>query len=245
MTGVPAAFLDGLAQLQIQLEEGELDRLGTYLDLLLEANAVMNLTGIRDRDVAWNRHVLDSLSLVPVIEAAEARCVLDLGSGGGLPGLPLAVTMPAVRFLLLEATGKKARFLEETARGIGCDNVEGLDERAEVVGEPGCIHRDHYDIVVARAVGPMPVLLELAIPLVRVGGLLLAIKGERAGEELKEAARAMDVLGCSVVDRRRTTTGTIVIVEKTRETPADYPRRPGEPRRQPIGRPPRTRGKRR
>ena len=124
MNDVPAAFLEGMGQLQIQLEGDELQRLGTYLDLLLEANTVMNLTGIRDREVAWSRHVLDSLSLVPLIEASGAGRVLDLGSGGGLPGLPLAVTMPAVRFLLLEATGKKARFLEETARSIGCENVE-------------------------------------------------------------------------------------------------------------------------
>ena len=245
MPDAPAEFLEGLSQLQIELEEGELERLGRYLDLLFEANAVMNLTGIRERDVAWNRHVLDSLSLVPVIEAAGAERVLDLGSGGGLPGLPLAVTMPGVHFLLLEATGKKARFLEEAASGIDCANVEVLDERAEVIGEPGCVHRACYDVVVARAVGPMPVLLELAMPLVRVGGLLLAIKGERAGEELKEAAEALDVLNSRVIDQRRTSTGTIVVVEKIRETPADYPRRSGEPRRQPIGCKARSRGKRR
>ena len=80
---VPPAFLEGLSQLQIELEEGELDRLGRFLDLLFEANAVMNLTGIRERDIAWNRHVLDSLTLVPLIEASDAKRVLDLGSGGG------------------------------------------------------------------------------------------------------------------------------------------------------------------
>jgi len=240
---IPPPFLEGLSQLQMELEEGELDRLGRFLDLLFEANAVMNLTGIRERDIAWNRHVLDSLTLVPLIEASGAERVLDLGSGGGFPGLPLAVTMPHVQFLLLEATSKKARFLEQAASGIDCANVEVLDERAEIIGEPGCVHRDHYDVVVARAVGVMPVLLELAMPLVRVGGLLLAIKGERAGEELKDATRALDVLRSRVIDQRRTGTGTIVVVEKIDETPADYPRRPGEPRRQPIGCDSKPRGK--
>ena len=188
--------------------------------------------------MAWQRHMLDSLSLLPILRAADVGRVLDLGSGGGLPGLPLAITMPDVEFMLLEATTKKATYLEETAHAIGCDNVSVLDERAELVGEPGCLHREAWDAVTARAVGPMPVLLELTIPLLKVGGVVLAIKGERAEEELRAAREAMRVLRCDVIDRQRTATGTIVIIEKQGETSADYPRRPGEPKRHPIGSPP-------
>ncbi|MAB83327.1 MAG: 16S rRNA (guanine(527)-N(7))-methyltransferase RsmG [Phycisphaerae bacterium] len=235
MFDIPDSFHEQLAQLQLELDAPELEQLHSYLRLLYEANQRMNLTAVRDAEEAWNRHLLDSLSLLPVLQSVGAGRVLDLGSGGGLPGLPLAITMPDVQFMLLEATGKKAKFLEETAAELGLANVEVLDERAETIGEPGCVHRAGWDVVTARAVGPMNVLLELAMPLVVEGGLLLAIKGERAPIELKEADEALRVLKSRVVETRRTTTGTIVVVEKVDRTPADYPRRPGEPKRLPIG----------
>ena len=134
-----------------------------------------------------------------------------------------------------QATGKKAAFLQETAEALGLGNVVVLDERAETIGEPGCVHRGAWDVVTARAVGAMNVLLELAVPLLVEGGMLLAIKGERAGEELDAASEALRVLKSRVVERRRTPTGTIVVVEKVDRTPADYPRRPGEPKRLPLG----------
>ena len=235
MVDVPSEFRRALREQHLELEPEELEQLARYLELLYEANATTNLTAVRDPREAWNRHLLDSLSLLPLIRSVGARRVLDLGSGGGLPGIPLAVTMPDIEFMLLEATGKKAAFLESTARELGLDNVVVLDERAETIGEPGCVHRGGWDLVTARAVGAMNVLLELSIPLLVEGGVLLAIKGERAGAELEVASEALRVLKCRVVERRRTPTGTIVVVEKTDRTPPDYPRRPGEPKRQPIG----------
>lgn len=235
MPEVPRSFIEGLEAMQVALEGAELEQLGLYLDRLYAANARMNLTGVRDPVEAWERHLLDSLSLLPMLRAADAKSVLDLGSGGGLPGFPLAITMPDVSFLLLEATGKKAAFLQEVVDGLELSNVTVLDERAETIGEPGCLHRGAYDAVSARAVGPMNVLLELALPLLRVGGVLLAIKGERASEEIKQAGEALRTLHGRVIETNRTSTGTIVIVEKEGDTPADYPRRPGEPKRLPIG----------
>ena len=235
MVDIPVAFQEELARQHIVLEPAELEQLAAYLQLLYEANQRMNLTAVRDPDEAWNRHLLDSLSLLPLLQSVEAGRVLDLGSGGGLPGIPLAITMPQVHFMLLEATGKKATFLSETAGALGLDNIEVLDERAETIGEPGCVHRGAWDVVTARAVGPMNVLLELAVPLLVEGGLLLAIKGERAKSELAEASAALRVLKSRVVETRRASTGTIVVIEKVDRTPADYPRRPGEPKRQPIG----------
>lgn len=235
MPDVPADFHAALEAQHLQLESGELERLAAYLDLLYDANTRMNLTAIRDPHEAWTRHLLDSLSLLPLLGSVEPRRVLDLGSGGGLPGIPLAITMPDVEFMLLEATGKKAAFLQEVVDALGLANVVVLDERAETIGEPGCVHRGAWDVVTARAVGAMNVLLELSVPLLVEGGLLLAIKGERAGEELDAASEALRVLKSRVVERRRTPTGTIVVVEKIERTPADYPRRPGEPKRLPIG----------
>lgn len=233
----PASFLAEAAALGVELEPGDVDRLHAYLRLLFAANATMNLTAIRDPVEAWTRHVLDALALVGPIASAEAAGerlrVLDLGSGGGVPGLVLACVMPEVECTLVEATGKKARFLGEAAKALGLANVEVLAERAESLGHDAWI-RGSRDVVVARAVGPLRVLVELAVPLLRVGGTLLAVKGQRAPEEIAEAKRALHMLHAVAIDSIRTPTGTIVVVEKSRETPKAYPRALGMPEHQPL-----------
>lgn len=230
----PARFLELAAALKLDFEPGELDRLGRYLALLLDRTRHVNLTAITEPDEAWIRHVLDAMTLLPLLRAVGARRVLDVGSGAGLPGIPLAVAMPDVRFTLLEATGKKARFIEEAAGLIAASNVRVVNDRAETIGHDRAAHRDRYDAVTARAVGRLPVLLELCVPLARVGGLVLAIKGERADEEIAEAEAALRTLGAAVIDTRRSPTGTVVVIEKLRPTPRIYPRRPGEPKRCPL-----------
>lgn len=236
-TRPPADFAAQAAALGVELDAGDVDRLHAYLRLLFAANATMNLTAIRDPDEAWTRHVLDALSLVGPLASAEASGerlrVLDLGSGGGVPGLVLACVMPEVEFTLVEATGKKARFLEEAAKALALTNVEVLAERAETLGQDPWL-RGSRDVVVARAVGPLRVLVELAIPLVRIGGTLLAVKGQRAPEEIAEAKRALHMLHAVVIDSIRTPTGTLVVVEKSRETPKAYPRALGTPANQPL-----------
>jgi 16S rRNA (guanine527-N7)-methyltransferase len=234
----PAEFAAEAAALGVELEPGDVERLHGYLRRLFAANATMNLTAIRDPIEAWSRHVLDALTLVgPIasatVAAGERLRVLDLGSGGGVPGLVLACVMPEVEFTLVEATGKKARFLAETATSLGLANVEVLAERAETLGHDPWL-RGSRDVVVARAVGPLRVLLELAVPLLRVGGTLLAVKGERAPTEIAEAKRALHMLHAVAIDSIRTPTGTIVVVEKSRETPKAYPRALGTPSHQPL-----------
>ena len=161
--------------------------------------------------------------------------MIDVGSGGGLPGIPLAIAMPDATFALLEATGKKAAFLADVVEELGLDNVTIIAERAETVGKPDGGFRDAADAVIARAVGPLCVLLELTLPLARVGGLVLAIKGRRAEEELVEAEVALRVLKGERVSCERSETGTVVAIRKIGETPRRFPRRPGEPKRSPIG----------
>ncbi len=187
-----------------------------------------------DHESAWLRHIGDSLTLLPLIASAEASRVIDIGSGGGLPALPLAITMPNVAFTLVESTGKKANFLQATAAALELGNVTVINGRAEEIGQDRMHHREQYDIVTARAVGKLNVLLELTVPLARVGGHVLAIKGERAPEEISEAKPALHALHCQVIDTLRTETGTIVMIEKLRRTPKLYPRRPGEPKRAPL-----------
>ena len=230
----PPSFGTLCRSLQIELEPAEIDRLGGFLSLLLEANERFNLTRITDHESAWMRHIGDSLTLLPLIASARASRVIDIGSGGGLPALPLAITLPDVSFVLVESTGKKATFLQSTAAALGLGNVSVINGRAEEIGRDRDRHREQYDIVTARAVGKLNVLLELTTPLARVGGHVLAIKGERANEEIAEAKPALHALHCHVTNTLRTETGTIVTIEKQRRTPKLYPRRPGEPKRAPL-----------
>jgi 16S rRNA (guanine527-N7)-methyltransferase len=220
------------------LEPAEVERLGRYLALLLETSRSHNLTAVREQAEAWVRHIFDSLTLVPVLaELPEGSRVIDVGSGGGLPGVPLAIAMPRLKFTLLEATGKKAEFLRHVASpaGVRLANVEVYAARAEQAGrEPG--RRDSYDAAVARAVGPMAVIAELATPLVRPGGLVVLVKGEKADEELAAAKQALHLLHATHAGTIQTPTGRLVVLEKQRATPKMYPRRDGEPKRAPLGR---------
>jgi len=213
---------------------GELgEKLGRYLGRLIATNQEFNLTAIDDVDEAWERHILDSLSLVPdLTDLPQGARVVDVGSGGGLPALPLALALPSLDFTLLEATGKKALFLRETAAMLKLDHVHVVTDRAETFGHTP--ERQRFDVATARAVSRLPVLLELTLPLVRVNGRVLAIKGEQAELEVQEARAALAVLKAEVKSVRRTETGTVLRIEKIGSTPSKYPRRPGEPKRNPI-----------
>lgn len=227
-------FLAAAEALGLAFDPGDLERLERYLGLLLEANQRFNLTAVIDPAQAWMRHLLDALTLVPILESCEAERVIDVGSGGGVPGIPLAIVRPSMAMTLLEATGKKAAFLEATAQALGLDNVTVLRERAETAGQDHRRWREQFDAVLARAVGPLPTLLELTLPLAKVGGLVLAIKGEKAPQEIEAAKQALHALHARVIESLRTPTGTIVVVEKERKTPRLYPRAAGEPKRKPL-----------
>ncbi|MBL4591641.1 MAG: 16S rRNA (guanine(527)-N(7))-methyltransferase RsmG [Phycisphaerales bacterium] len=161
----PAGWIERANELGITFNDGEVEQLGKYLALLMDANTRMNLTAIRDVDEAWDKHILDALSLVPLMSELEDNAsVIDIGSGGGLPGIPLAIVMPKVWFTLVDATAKKCKFLEETAEALGLTSIRVINDRAERLGgdigertpngRQGA-HREHYDLVVARAVGRM------------------------------------------------------------------------------------------
>lgn len=240
----PPDFLALASAFGIEFEPGDLDQLRRYLDLLLETNEQFNLTSITDRDEAWMKHIFDSLTLMPFVQAAiesrmglggRAPLVMDVGSGGGLPGIPLAIVQPAARFTLLEATGKKARFLERVRDELGLNNLEVVNQRAEQAGQDHKRHREQYDLVVSRAVGHLRILLELTVPFARVGGVVAVIKGAKAADEVAAAKQALHLLHSSVVESITTATGTIVAIAKQRKTPRVYPRAPGEPKRRPLG----------
>ena len=232
----PPEFRPALDLLGLEIPTTVLERLARYLDLLLSANQTMNLTAVRDPAEAWMRHLLDSLSLLPFL--GDANQIVDVGSGGGLPGIPLAIVEPDRTFTLLEATGKKVRFLAETAEALGLHNVQAVQMRAEDAGR-NAAYRERFDLVLARSVATLPALLEYLLPLARVHGRILAMKGAAAAEEVKTAQHAAKTLGAGQLAIHRTLPGivddaTVVEAEKTRPTPKRYPRLPGVPRKEPL-----------
>ncbi len=232
---IPLDFHEMIADFGVEFDEQDIPNLSLYLDILLETNNSFNLTAIKDIEHAWTRHIADSLSLIPRLVTEKVEHVVDIGSGGGLPGIPLAITLPDVTFTLVETTKKKALFLSQTAEALGLGNVTVVAERAENLSTPNGGFRDIADAVIARAVGPLNVLLELTIPFAKVGGVLLAIKGKRAPSEIKDAEKALQLLQASVESTHRTATGTIVMIRKEATTPKKYPRMAGEPKRMPLG----------
>jgi 16S rRNA (guanine527-N7)-methyltransferase len=232
---VPAPLPSVLAQLHaygLAADPEPLQRLTDYLGALLTTNRAFNLTAVTDAEAAWTRHVADSLSLLPFLHEAPPGPVADVGSGGGLPAIPLAIACPERDFTLVEATGKKAAFLAEVAAQLGLRNVTVVHDRIESFGQSAA--RERFAVVTSRALSRLPVLLELTLPLLALSGHALAIKGEQAADELREATRALALLGGEHIDAVTTPTGTILRTRKRAPTPARYPRRPGEPKRAPL-----------
>jgi 16S rRNA (guanine527-N7)-methyltransferase len=174
--------------------------------------------------------------LVLVEHLGDARKVVDVGSGGGLPGLPLKIARPDLELTLIEADQDKAAFLVHACAQLGLEGVEVVARRAEEAGHDPRL-REAFDVAVARALAPLPVLAELCLGLVRVGGRLLAQKTE--AEDVSGGMRAIELMGASLVAVHASPSGarragTVVVIEKVRPTPAAYPRRPGVPNRRPL-----------
>jgi 16S rRNA (guanine527-N7)-methyltransferase len=241
----PEHWLERCAQYGVGFDESELSALGRFLAMLMHANTRMNLTSVREADEAWDKHIFDSLTLIPLLaELDDNSTIIDIGSGGGLPGIPLAIALPNLRFTLMDATKKKCDYLEQVASALGLSNVRVICSRAESLGQDrgektatgrADAHREHYDIAMARGVGQIPMLAEITVPLVKIGGLVLMTKGQRAEEELTNAKQALHLLHAAHAGTVETPTGRVVVIEKLRRTPRDYPRRDGEPKRAPLG----------
>jgi len=208
------------------------EQLRAFLKLLLHSAQLFNLTAIVDPEIAWDRHVVESLRLLPLL--GPGKRLIDVGSGAGLPGMVLAIARPTLAVTLLEATAKKARFLEDTAKALSLSNVAVVANRAELASAVGQPLRESFDIVTARAVAPLRILVELTVPFARVGGTIVAVKGRQAEAELAAAKNALWSLHVEHEQTVRQPTASIVVLRKKLSTPAKYPRRSGEPKRRPL-----------
>jgi 16S rRNA (guanine527-N7)-methyltransferase len=195
---------------------------------MLAVNEHMNLTAIKEPRAVVLRHYADSLTIAHLLP--QNATLADVGCGAGFPSLPLAIVRPDLKILALDSTAKRIRYVQETADMLGCENLTALAARAEEAGKGA--HRERYDVCTARAVAALPVLAELCLPLVRVGGKFLAMKARRGEEEWESAAAAVAKLGGKLIARHTVTLTDggeqderiIFEIEKVKPTPAQYPR---------------------
>ena len=239
MTEAFGALVHGL---QIELDSEALERFETYRRLMIEAAATFNLTNIRDPEAINRRHFLDALAQATMLQdrgLLPVGCrVIDVGSGAGLPGLPMKVARPDLDLSLLDSHAKRCDFLRRVIDALRLEGARVIEGRAEERGrEPGM--REAFELAVARAVAPLPVLVELTLPFLRIGGHLAATKGAGAERELLEAGRAIEELGGEpgelvAVEADGNSESRLVLVKKARPTPERYPRRTGIPAKRPL-----------
>lgn len=232
----------GAAALGLNLKSGQLHQFEAYYRELVDWNKRANLTSVTGYEEAQVTHFLDSLTVVLGLESHQKdrdSKLIDVGSGGGFPGLPLRIVLPGLRVVLLEATAKKARFLEHIVAELGLDNVEVILGRAEEVARDDN-YWEKFDVAVSRAVASLPVLAELVLPFCAVGGRMIAPKKGDISREVDRSSKAITTLGGKInqikeinleelPDKR-----CLVIIEKIQHTPDRYPRRPGIPAKRPV-----------
>ena len=232
-------FAGWAAALGAPLSPAQLAQFAAYEALLLAWNERIALTAIREPRQLRIRHFLDALSCAAATGPLDGRRLIDVGSGAGLPGLPLKILYPDLRLTLVDSVAKKAHFLELVAAELGLSDVTVIADRAEVLGQDAA-HREGYDWATARAVAELRVLVELLLPLVRVGGRALAQKGDSAAEELTAAAPAIAALGggaSQLIPVRlpeTEATHTLITIDKAAATDPRYPRRVGVPAKRPL-----------
>lgn len=231
---------EAAALLNIRLTAGQEASFDVYARELSVWNARINLTAITDQEGVRVRHFLDSLTVASVVPVTAGARFIDVGTGAGFPGLPLKIAFPDIHMTLLEATNKKLNFLRHVCEAVGVTNgVAFLHARAEDAGQMPD-QRASYDAVLARAVARLPVLLEYLLPLAKVGGRCIAMKGKTAQEEAEASTRALKALGGRLVGVETVQLPGVdeahylVVVEKVTPTAAAYPRKPGIPTKSPL-----------
>lgn len=238
-----AAFAELMRAVIPDLTDRQIDQLEMYRDMLYARNKIVNLTAVRDFDGIERRLVLESLRIrdrVRELVGEPDGRIMDLGSGGGIPGIVLAIAIPEFSFTLLDATGKKVNFLRECIEALGLTNTVAIQGRAEELGHD-IEWRSAFDVVTARAVTSLSALLELGLPFVRMKGWLVLPKGPDIDDEMTIARKAAGKLGGTIVEASflpevgSLVDTRLVLVRKDSPTPGGFPRRVGLPAKAPLG----------
>jgi len=222
-----------------QLNDKQVSLFQRYEEELLEWNSRFNLTAVRDREGIRIKHFLDSLSCMLVFGSHFPARLIDVGTGAGFPGVPLKICFPSMQLTLVESVGKKAQFCRHIVTSLGLERVEIIQARAEEIGQMP-LHREKYDLATARAVAAMPILVEYLLPLVKIGGTVLAQKGENGPAETQSVENSVRLLGGKIQQVRKINLPGVaedryfISISKVAGTPAQFPRRVGIPLKNPL-----------
>lgn len=232
-------FEKDLAQLQITLEKEQLLQFLTYYEMLIEWNKVMNLTAITDYDEVLKKHFVDSLSLVKAFDLKNNIALMDIGTGAGFPGLPLKIVFPGLKVTLLDSLNKRIQFLNAVIDKLALKDIVAIHGRAEDFARPEAL-REQYDLCVSRAVANLTTLSEYCLPFVKPGGSFISYKSEKITEEMKEAKKAIKILGGQVEKQVELSLPNsdiyrnLFVIKKIAPTPGKYPRKAGLPSKEPL-----------
>ena len=219
--------------------ERSAEKLEKYMDLVLAYNEHVNLTAIREKDEFVVKNIIDSLCVISDKRYENARKIIDVGTGAGLPGIPLAIASPDKEFVLMDSLAKRVKIIDDIVDELCISNVKAVHYRAEDMAHE-IEYREKFDICVSRAVSHLSVLTEYCLPFVRKGGYFVSYKGSEFEEEADSAANALKILGGKIESAERGLMSsyglshTLIFIKKVKQTPAKYPRKAGTPRRNPL-----------
>jgi 16S rRNA (guanine527-N7)-methyltransferase len=232
---IQSRFIEELNQLGIVITDLQLKQLNTYYELLVEYNKVMNLTGITEKEEVYLKHFYDSLTIVKAIDLNKVSTLCDMGTGAGFPGLVLKIVFPNLKVTLVDSLNKRINFLNEVIIKLGLDNIETIHDRMEEYGKN---NRDKFDVVTARAVAQTNILLEYALPMVKINGYFIPLKGNMLNEN--DYTKACQLLNCSL-DKKiefklpvENSDRTILVFKKNGYTNKKYPRKNSEIKKNPL-----------
>jgi 16S rRNA (guanine527-N7)-methyltransferase len=229
-------LIEGASGFGVSLDESKINGFSLYKDMILEWNQKINLTAIEDERQIIVKHFIDSVSIMPFVK--EVSTLVDVGTGAGFPGIPLKIAKPGLSILLMDSLGKRVGFLNEVISNLNLKGIRALHSRAEDAGRNHEL-RESFDAATARAVAALPVLLEYCLPLVKVGGVFIAMKGSDLSEA-EQADKALDILGGKIEEVKEfilpfsDIKRNIIVVRKFRQTPTKYPRKAGKPTKEPL-----------
>ena len=232
-------LIDGLSNFNITLTEDQVNKFVIYKSLLKEWNQKINITSIEDDEEIDIKHFLDSLTPINTGLFKEKVKVIDIGTGGGFPGMPLKIYKEDIEVVLLDSLNKRINYLNEVIKNLNLTDINAVHGRAEDFGQ-NKDYREKFDIAVSRAVASLNILSEYCLPFVKVGGYFISMKGQDVEEEMKESSKAISILGGRVEKKVDVTipnsdiTHSLIIIKKIKETPTKYPRNAGKPKKNPL-----------
>ena len=230
---------EAISDLGLSCSEKQMRQVEEYMSGIVKWNEKVNLTRITDRDEFIIKHFIDSLVCCNYAEYTNAKMIIDVGTGAGFPGIPLAILSPEKDFVLMDSLNKRLKIIDELCEKVGISNVTTVHARAEELAR-NKQHREKYDLCVSRAVANMAVLAEYCLPFIKVGGFLLAYKGPEAADEAGTAAHALKILGGEILDIRDAKLSAyeishkIIVIKKVKCTASKFPRKAGTPSKEPL-----------